>query len=146
MIVVEFFVWLFCLYWVHRLVHVAPFLKSIHWEHHKYITSSVNNNWHWSNVFLFNDNIKSTIDLWITEVVPTLLFCVMIGDFTIFVVYYIWAAFIQEVIEHNSKINLYPFLTSGRWHLNHHYNPTCNFGLFTGVFDTMFMTNKGLRQ
>lgn len=142
-----FFVWTFLLYIIHVSVHHIPFLKSIHSDHHCFILKKSNKfywtsnptKWHWSNIFLFNDTWISTVDLWITEVIPTFLFAAVTDQWWIFYFYYIWAAFIQEIIEHNPDVNWYPF-TSGRWHLTHHRNWKKNYGLFHPLWDRLFRT------
>jgi sterol desaturase/sphingolipid hydroxylase (fatty acid hydroxylase superfamily) len=127
---------------MHRIAHIIPLIKNLHWDHHKYINSFQGNNWHWSNLFLYNDNWKSTADLWITEVFPTILFCLITSQWWIFIFYYLWAALAQEIVEHNPKVNLYPFFTFGKWHLKHHTNHKCNYGLFFPIFDLLFKTNN----
>ncbi len=139
MVVIYFFLWTLMLYTIHRIGHVTPWVSKIHLHHHAYVLSNPTC-WHWSNLFLFNDTWISTLDLWITEVIPTLIFSLVTGQWWIFILYYIWAAFIQESIEHNSSINL-PILTSGKWHLIHHRSP-CNYGLFTPLWDLAFGTYK----
>ena len=138
-----FLLWTLVLYAIHRLIHIAPILNKIHLDHHVYISKKLNKNesmsWHWSNLFLFNDTWLSTFDLWITEVIPTLVFSFITGQWWIFIFYYCWAAMIQESIEHNPKINLYP-LTSGTWHLKHHQNCKKNYGLFHPLWDKLFKT------
>jgi sterol desaturase/sphingolipid hydroxylase (fatty acid hydroxylase superfamily) len=134
-----FFSWTFLLYWVHRLVHAVPLLKKIHWHHHKFAIQN-KLKWHWSNLFLFNDDYTSTLDLWITEVIPTMLFSYITGQWWIFIFYYIWAAFFQENLEH-SQIDYYPF-TSGKWHMVHHKTANKNFGLFFPVWDKIFKTER----
>lgn len=136
-----FLLWTFCLYIIHRLAHVIPTVRWLHRAHHKYINFH-STKWHWNNLFLFNDTWKSTADLWITEVIPTLLFSYITGAWWISVFYYLWAALLQETIEHNKKFNIYPLLTSGKWHLIHHRNPKFNFGLFLPVWDIVFNTHK----
>jgi sterol desaturase/sphingolipid hydroxylase (fatty acid hydroxylase superfamily) len=127
------------LYWIHRLSHIVPWIKDIHYDHHEYVnTNEVG--WHWSNLFLFNDTWKSTFDLWITEVIPTIIMSLFVG-WWLFIVYYLWAAFIQEYIEHNEKVSAYPFITSGKWHMIHHREDSKNFGLFIPVWDIIFKTN-----
>jgi sterol desaturase/sphingolipid hydroxylase (fatty acid hydroxylase superfamily) len=143
----HFFAWTLLLYWIHRVGHSVPFIQKFHREHHKFISANVKvnqppNDWHWSNLFLFNDNWNSTIDLWLTEVIPTIVYSWMTGQWWISVFYYIWAAFIQERIEHNPKFDIYPFLTSGQSHLVHHNNPEKNYGLFFPIWDKMFGTFK----
>jgi sterol desaturase/sphingolipid hydroxylase (fatty acid hydroxylase superfamily) len=133
--------WTFCLYWIHRIGHKTPIVKTAHLDHHKFINIHGKTKWHWNNLFLFNDTWMSTIDLWITEVIPTLIFSWITGHWWISVFYYLWAALIQEVIEHNPKVNML-LLTSGQWHLVHHTNPAKNFGLFLPVWDKLFGTYK----
>jgi sterol desaturase/sphingolipid hydroxylase (fatty acid hydroxylase superfamily) len=60
----------------------------------------------------------------------------------LFVVYYVWAAFIQESIEHNSKFDIYPILTSGKWHMVHHHHKNYNYGVFFPIWDIVFGTWK----
>ena len=139
-----FYGWLFVLYWVHRLAHAVPLLRQFHIDHHMYILRTRSpQRWHWSNLFLFNDTYKSTIDLWITEVVPTVVFAAVFDTWEIAAFYYVWAAIFQEELEHNEKVNL-PFFTFGRWHLVHHEHHRVNFGLFTDIWDTVFGTNRPL--
>jgi lathosterol oxidase len=144
MIVVYFLGWTLLLYWIHRIVHKLPYVKSWHWNHHSYILRYGMQGWHWNNLFLFNDTWTSTLDLWVTEVIPTILFSWITGQWWIFVFYYLWAAFLQESLEHNKNVNV-PFFTSGRWHLVHHRHPNKNYGLFFSIWDIVFNTNKKLR-
>lgn len=143
MILVLFFTWTLILYWVHRIVHSVSTIRHIHMHHHRYILSHTTN-WHWSNLFLFNDDWISTLDLWITEVLPTILFCYITDQYWIFVLYYIWAAFIQEAVEHNKNFDL-PVLTSGKWHLIHHTQAK-NYGLFLPLWDLIFGTYKNVHK
>lgn len=136
-----FLFWTFCLYWIHRLGHKTKFIKTTHLDHHKFINVHGKTKWHWNNLFLFNDTWLSTFDLWITEVIPTLIFSWITGYWWISVFYYFWAALIQEIIEHNPNVNL-PILTSGKWHLIHHQDPNKNFGLFTPLWDIVFRTHR----
>ena len=135
-----FFLWTLFLYAIHRLAHRSAWMGRFHLHHHRLVNRSAPVRWHWSNLFLFNDDLPSTIDLWISEVLPTLVFCALTGTWWIALFYYIWAALIQESIEHNEKIDL-PILTSGRWHLIHHKS-AYNYGLFTSLWDRVFGTYK----
>lgn len=141
MVIVEFLAWTFILYWLHRYAHTNKFFRKWHCDHHSYINKNGGNKslWEPCNVLLIHDSAKSSIDLWITEILPTLVFCFITGAWWIFVFYYLWAACFQEIIEHKSDFDYYPF-TSGRWHLIHHSNPTTNFGLFTPLWDKVFST------
>lgn len=139
----HFLLWTLMLYWIHRIGHRIKFINYYHAKHHSFINNNMKsgnkNTWHWNNLFLFNDNYESTVDLWITEVVPTFLFSLITGHWWIFIFYYVWAAFIQETIEHNINIE-YPLLLSGKRHLIHHSNPNKNFGLFFSIWDRIFKT------
>jgi sterol desaturase/sphingolipid hydroxylase (fatty acid hydroxylase superfamily) len=146
-LIFHFLCWTLLLYWIHRVGHSTPIVRTFHRDHHKFISSNTKdstapNDWHWSNLFLFNDNWNSTIDLWITEVIPTLLYSWITGAWWIAVFYYAWAAFVQERIEHNPKFDIYPWLTSGQCHLVHHKNPDRNYGLFFPIWDIVFRTFK----
>jgi len=137
---ITFLGWTFLLYWVHRIVHVMPFVQHLHWNHHWYVNNHATG-WHWSNLFLFNDTWISTIDLWITEVIPTIIFAWVFDAWWVLAFYYIWAALLQEDLEHNKFVNWYP-VTSGKWHLVHHQQADRNFGIFIPVWDKLFKTES----
>jgi len=142
MFILYFLVWTLLLYFIHRVAH--GFEWASHMDHHNYIYSNSGTSWKWNNLLLFNDTWLSTIDLWVTEVLPTIAFCMITGVWEIAVFYYLWAALIQEIVEHNSNFNIFPFLTSGRWHLLHHTDDKVNFGLFIPLWDLMFDTYRRL--
>jgi len=139
-----FILWTLLLYTTHRAAHVIPFMRYYHADHHKQVTQQTVQGLNWKNFFLYFDSINSTIDQWLTEVIPTIIFSFITNQWWIAIFYYIWAGYIQEAIEHNSKINLYPFLTSGKWHLIHHEQPNKNYGVFTPVWDMIFGSWMGL--
>jgi sterol desaturase/sphingolipid hydroxylase (fatty acid hydroxylase superfamily) len=118
MIVVYFLAWTLLLYFIHRIAHKLSYVKAWHWDHHNYIVRYGMQGWRWNNLFLFNDTWTSTLDLWVTEVIPTVVFGWVTGQWWIFIFYYLWAALIQESIEHNKNLDI-PLFTSGRWHLGH---------------------------
>ena len=141
--ILVFIAWTLMLYVNHRLAHMLPYVRTIHADHHKQvIQDSVG--WNWKTLFLYVDTVKSTADQWITEVIPTLLFCWLTGHWWIAVFYYVWAALIQEAVEHNKHFNIYPWLTSGKWHLLHHSDSRVNYGVFTPAWDMLFKTYKSL--
>ncbi len=135
-----FSLWTFVVYVMHRLAHSFSFLHYFHKDHHEQVTSQKIKGLHWTNCFLFFDNWKSTIDQWITEIIPAIIISYIFDQYILFFAYYIWAAFVQEFVEHNSKINFFPWLTSGKWHLIHHEYETKNFGVITWVWDRLFKT------
>jgi sterol desaturase/sphingolipid hydroxylase (fatty acid hydroxylase superfamily) len=129
---------------MHRAAHTIPVLIKIHRDHHIYVNSN-KMEWKLNNLVLFNDTQISTLDLWLTEVIPTIVFCYLTGQWWILLFYYVWAAFFQESLEHNSNFN-FPFLTAGKWHLIHHRKPNKNFGLFFSCWDIIFKTKYDLHQ
>ena len=135
--VLIFLLWTFVIYCAHRLAHEIPVINKIHADHHKYVIQN-EVNWHWSTIFLYNDTWLSTLDLWITEVIPTIIMSFIFG-WWLFVAYYVWAAFVQERIEHNSNFDYYPF-TGGKWHMVHHRNAKYNYGIFIPFWDIIFRT------
>lgn len=140
MFVVEFLAWLLLLYGVHRAAHTVPWLRKWHLNHHAIIgRNGYKSYWEWNNLLLFNDTLTSTIDLWLTEVLPTILFSAITGAWWISIFYYTWAALFQEVLEHHPNVNMYPF-TFGQWHLVHHRYMNQNYGLFLPVWDKFFET------
>ena len=140
--VVHFLIWTFLLYFIHRASHVLPVIREFHRDHHQFIRNH-EVTWHWSNLFLYNDTLKSTVDLWITEVIPTILIAFLLNAWWLAVFYYLWAALVQETIEHNKHFD-WPILSSGKWHLIHHKNYNKNYGLFFPMWDIVFGTNKRL--
>lgn len=143
---IEFAAWTLLLYWIHRAAHRIPMLAQWHAHHHSYINQQGSkSHWQANNLLLFNDNWPSTVDLWTTEVIPTFVFAWITGAWWIAVFYYIWAALLQELLEHRAGFNLYPF-TAGEWHLTHHQCPHNNFGLFIPVWDSIFKTEYARAQ
>lgn len=140
MALVHFLAWTLILYWIHRLAHCVPGLCDVHWGHHKFIAINPPPGWHWTNLLLYQDNPISTLDVWLTEVIPTILFCWITGAWWIAIAFYLWSALVQEAIEHNPRFNYFPWLTSGQWHLIHHNRGKFNFGIFITVWDKMFGT------
>lgn len=143
MFLLYFFIWTFILYLIHILCHKILFLQKIHWHHHKYINVNKSTRWHWNNLFLFNDNWNCTLDLWLSEVIPTIIFSIITEQYWLFLFYYIWAAFLQESLEHNNNIYVKGF-NSGKWHLIHHKYYNKNYGLFFPIWDILFNTNKSV--
>jgi sterol desaturase/sphingolipid hydroxylase (fatty acid hydroxylase superfamily) len=135
--------WTLMLYWLHRAIHSAPNpIQKFHRHHHKMaVYSNDKLKWRWNNLFLYQDDFKTTADFWITEVIPTTIFCFATGHWWILAFHYLWSALIMENLEHNLKIDGFP-LSFGKWHMQHHYNPSNNYGLFIGWWDFIFGTYK----
>lgn len=133
-----FIAWTLYLYLLHRLVHITPVIKDIHRKHHVYALTS-DTKWRWNNLFLYNDNWIGTLDFWLTEVIPNLIFCYVFNVWWLFILFWVYAGLIQEHLEHNDKIN-YTFFTAGQWHLIHHRMYNKNYGLYIPLWDKIFKT------
>jgi len=142
---IYFLLWTFCLYWIHVLSHLIKNKSHAH-HHRNFDENAIPSKWSWKNFFIWVDDWQSTKDQWITEVIPTFIFSLFTGQWWILGLYWAWSAFVQEIIEHNNKINLYPFLTSGVWHCYHHKDDKCNYGLFFPLWDIIFRTNHGVAR
>ena len=131
MFVIYFILWTFVLYWLHRFFHNVPILKEMHMVHHMHVTLGTGSSgWNWKHMFLWIDDWKGTVDQWLIEIVPTIIFCWLLDQWWLLAFYWFWAAFVQERIEHNINFNIFPLLTSGAWHLKHHRNCNVNYGVF----------------
>jgi sterol desaturase/sphingolipid hydroxylase (fatty acid hydroxylase superfamily) len=121
---------------------LCTILDPSYWAHYAYCTRRTSRS---SQIYQHKrqDYVAlEQLDLWITEVIPTVIFSWITGHWWLSVFYYLWAALIQEVVEHNPKFDVFPLLTSGRWHLVHHKDSTRNYGLFLPIWDIMFGTYK----
>ena len=136
--VLLFLLWTLMIYDNHRFAHVLPFYH-LHDEHHRLVSIDAESEPEWKNWFLYLDNWKVTVDNWIIEVIPTLIFSYVTGYWIFSIFHYFWTAFLQEHLEHNTKLDLYPF-TSGKWHMNHHTESNCNYGLLIPIWDKLFRT------
>ena len=139
--ILTFLGWTLYLYCLHRIAHsgAIPFLRRAHMAHHAQIRIKGTTHWHWTNLFLFTDTWAVTRDMWVTEIIPTIIFAIVFDASWLLGLYYIWAAFLQEPLEHNPKLAIFPF-TAGVWHLQHHNNVYCNYGLFFPIWDKLFGT------
>lgn len=135
-----FMLWTLVLYVMHVLAHRIPFLWYYHSDHHLQVENNNVGVWKWTNLFLYIDTWKTTVDQWMTEVIPTFIFSLITGAWWIFIGYWIWSATFQEIVEHNSKIDIYPLEVSGKWHLIHHTHHDKNYGIIHPLWDMTFGT------
>lgn len=141
--ILYFILWTFMIYWSHRIFHSFSILMKFHQIHHDHVTNGTGSNkWSWKHLFIWVDGWRGTLDQWIMEVIPTIIFCWFFNQWWLLFFYWFWTAFIQERIEHNPNLNLYPYISSGKWHLIHHVDDSKNFGVFTPIWDILFNTNR----
>ena len=76
-----FMTWTFMIYWLHRTYHSIPFCMKFHQDHHTQIIEGTGSNkWDWRHVFIWIDTWNSTVDQWIMEVIPTIIFSWITGQ------------------------------------------------------------------
>lgn len=136
-----FMLWTLLLYVMHILAHKIPFLWYYHSDHHLQVSLENVGKWKWTNLFLYIDTWETTVDQWLTEVIPTIFFSLITGAWWILIGYWIWSATFQEIVEHNKSVNIYPFEVSGKWHLVHHIQHNKNYGIIHPLWDIIFNTS-----
>lgn len=127
----------------HRAFHTVPFLWYLHKSHHDEVNADYGNRPQWTAILLWTDSWKTTIDLWLIEYIPTAFYCWIFGCWWIAVMYYFWVAFVQDFIDHNPRFNLYPLLSSGKYHMQHHKNYKINYATMFPWSDWIMGTCKG---
>lgn len=142
-----FLLWLLLIYGMHRASHKFEFLKYYHNDHHKRIyTGEYDGSFKLRHLLLIIDSKESIIDQWLTEVIPTIIFCLIFNCWWLLLFYYIYAAILSESFKHNKNFNWYPVIISGRWHLIHHKNPTKNYGIIFPIWDKILGTEQKLKD
>lgn len=132
--------WTMMIYWTHRLAHRLPCLWRFHSAHHAVeYKGEYEFSW-WNLVGWFND-WKSTIDQWLTEIIPTTLFVLVFPQaWPILVIYYVDGFVLAEgLTDHNPRIDI-PALSMGKYHLRHHADMSGNYDLYFRLWDKVFGT------
>ena len=136
-----FLIWTLVIYWTHKAAHSFEWLWQFHQAHHEVeYNGELEFSW-WNLVGWFND-WRSTLDQWITEVIPTGVFILIFPDaWPIAIFYYIDGFVLAEgLTDHNPRIDV-PGLSMGRYHLLHHKNPNVNYDLYFRIWDRLFGTS-----
>lgn len=139
---IYFMLWTLLLYVMHVFAHKIPFLWKYHRDHHLQVSMNNVGKWKLTNLILYIDTWETTVDQWLTEVIPTFIFSLVTGAWWIFIGYWIWSATFQEIVEHNPNVDIYPLEVSGKWHLVHHEHANKNYGIIHPLWDMLFRTSK----
>ncbi len=136
-----FLLWSLIIYWTHRSAHMIPFLWQFHHAHHQ-VAYNGELEFSWWNVIGWFNDWPSTLDQWITEIIPMIVFVLVFPDaWPIAVLYYIDGFILAEgLTDHNPRLEI-PGLSMGRYHLKHHANPNVNFDLYFHFWDQLFGTH-----
>lgn len=136
-------------YAIHRLAHVAGVwnqLHRIHRAHHhpNYLKRDLK--FRWYNLLFCFETIPETLDVWITLTLPAFALSAMDPEHGIILLcfHYIYEILLSDNrFDHNPAIGgqIIRWLACGQYHLEHHRDPSRNFGLLITFWDFVFRTN-----
>ncbi|MEJ0062639.1 MAG: sterol desaturase family protein [Alphaproteobacteria bacterium] len=145
-----FFLSTFFSYWMHRLAHVHKPWNPLwinHKPHHqiKYDEHTPVMVYDWREFIFWFGTWKQTLDVWITDTIPTILAACIIGGagWYILAFHYFYHVFLSGgLLEHNVKIKgpITRILACGQFHMQHHRKFDRNFGFVIGLWDYVFRT------
>lgn len=149
-----FLLWTLISYALHRLAHTKsrynPLFK-IHLAHHKAEYGKEENykfKWPgWRSFVLWFDDLKSSLDVWITLILPAVLVSLLFPTthFAVLIFVYFYEVFLSEHnLDHNPEITGFVtrVLAIGQYHLTHHHYPKYNYGLYLTIWDIVFVTTR----
>ncbi|WP_084627959.1 sterol desaturase family protein [Elstera litoralis] len=148
-----FVLWSLCAYGIHRLGHFNhPFnpMFRIHMKHHKVQYGRGNHRYHWpecAHFFLWFGDFKASADVWITLLLPAITLSIIFQETNYFmiIIVYLYEVFLSEnLLDHNPEVDtIFDILFAvGVFHLRHHKSPAFNFGLYTNLWDHIFLTAR----
>lgn len=148
----SFLLWSLFSYSIHRAAHIKskynPLFK-IHLAHHKAQYGKEKDyrfKWPgWKAYFLWFDDLASSLDVWITLILPAILVSLVFpqSHFTVLALVYLYEVFLSEHnLDHNPEIDgpITHILAVGQFHLTHHHYPKYNYGLYLTLWDLVFVT------
>lgn len=135
--------WTFIAYWTHRAAHAFDFLWKFHREHHVVVYEG-KFEFSWWNLVGWVNDWKSTLDDWLTEIIPLGLYIwIFPAAWPVVIYYYIDSSLSEGILDHNPRIDV-PGLAMGRYHLAHHDDMRVNFDNYTRLWDWVFGTRNKL--
>lgn len=149
--IVQFFLWTLLVYLIHRAAHYRSkynFLLKIHLQHHRINYLNKNNRvFKWYYIFFYFGSVKATVDVVLTLTLPAVFVYLMHPPTGVYIliIHYLYEVFLSEgLLDHNPAIRgkLTKVFSWGEYHLKHHKNPKCNFGLIITLWDKVFRTAK----
>lgn len=141
-----FLAWTAASYGIHRLAHVKGrwnWLFRIHMLHHSPDYFRRDGRFRWRYLLMCFDSIPETLDVFITLTLPLLVLAsVYFGQGVVLLIFhYLYEIiFSDERFDHNPAIDgaVTRWLACGQYHLEHHRNPGCHFGLIITIWDRVF--------
>jgi sterol desaturase/sphingolipid hydroxylase (fatty acid hydroxylase superfamily) len=142
-----FFGYTLMLWVVHFAVHKwnIPGLTMLHDYHHKsYFNGAYDNNYPWYMLIvgLQTTDKKEVFEQVVMEWVPTVTFCAATGHWWILLMYWVDGIFLAPYSDHDCTFRWWFPFGLGRFHTNHHDDPTVNYGFYSVWWDWLFRTFK----
>ncbi len=143
--------WTLQIYILHRLAHIKHplnFLYHIHISHHKInYMKEENRQFKWYYFFFYFGGILETVDVLVTITIPAIIVYFIYPPVGIYILifHYLYEVFFSEgVLDHNPAIKgrITSIFAWGDYHLGHHKNWNCNYGLLLTCWDHLFNTVK----
>ncbi len=148
-IIFAFLLWTFWMYWIHRFVHSGKirFLKKNHAAHHAINYFKENQKFDPLTLCFWFGNWRASLDVLVSMTLPLLIIVLLIGgnSWYLLLFHYFYEALLSEyILDHNKHIKgrLTKVFAWGEFHLKHHQNVKCNYGLLVCVWDYIFKTVK----
>jgi sterol desaturase/sphingolipid hydroxylase (fatty acid hydroxylase superfamily) len=145
---VALLLWLGLAYGIHRLAHWPARwnrLQRWHASHHspQYFRRTQRLRWH--HLLLCFGSPAETLDIWVTLTLPALLICLIwpTQGSVLFAFHYVYEILCSDArLDHNPGLQgpLTRVFAWGDYHLRHHSNPSCNYGLILTLWDRLFAT------
>ncbi|MFQ6538136.1 MULTISPECIES: sterol desaturase family protein [Aphanothece] len=144
--------WTGLAYGVHRLAHHRAswnWLEVCHRHHHRprYLLEARPLRWH--HLLFWFDTLAESVDVWITLTLPALLIAALLpaqGPVLLGLHYFYEVLFSDARLDHNPRIQgrITRVLAWGTYHLEHHRNPRCHYGLIVTLWDVVFGSTSRL--
>jgi hypothetical protein len=135
-------------YGIHRLAHHGAGwnrLARLHRAHHApgYLSEPRSLRWH--HLLFWFDTRAETLDVWITLTLPALLVAALLpaqGPALLGLHYFYEVLLSDGRFDHNPAIDgpITRLLACGTYHLEHHRDPRCHYGLIITLWDHIFST------
>lgn len=150
-----FLLWTLCEYMMHRFFHWNHpwnFFYKMHQYHHSLTLRQLTdeaNRWPKPLYFLwFFDNIYETIEIVAGETVWALLIYWIDPKpgLALLIFHYVYELLATDsLLEHNPNLEANYGLAVGKFHLEHHRVPLCNYGFTIDIWDRVFGTYRATR-
>lgn len=105
-------------------------------------------NFDWRTLFFYFGSPKETFGVLAGITLPCVVACVIFGNYWLLLVHYIYESlFADNLIEHNPRIGgqWSSIFGVGRYHVEHHRDPTVNHAVGLAIWDKLFNTQRAVK-